>query len=324
MNQVLLVNPPPGIQCSPGATSFSVRARLVATGVVVPPRIAPILLSTLTGPENLSFVMNPNPPATSSSARGWYGVLWAVCALLMLTFSEEGNAFLARSGLRRARPPGPSQERAPVLLIIPALLVLAWATAALLGLQNDFEWVEEASAHVWDLRHSVRGKVASFTPETVASIDGREERDQGDSTYHIRFAFRSGDTRVMNTRSPTAFSELKKLAAAMELPRGQMHLKPVGEAAWTNGDFTLKAVTGTYEAANGHVLELRLDTSGRLTGTESHLDSAGTTLSHPLRAVKVTEDGSIEYRTGIFTTSAGNFAEGGLVVGGTRFKKSGK
>ena len=307
-----------------GGSGFSVRARLVATAVVLPPRVAPLLLSALAGPGDFSFVLNPSAPATSSSAWGWYGLLWAVCALLMLLFSEKGNALLAGAGLQQASAPGTRYERAPVLLIIPALLVLAWATNGLLGLKNEFEWVEAANAGAWDLKHSVRGTVATFTADTVASIDGREEGHTDKPTYHIRFALKSGDARVMSTRSPSAFGEMKKLAATMELPPGRMQLKSVSGEAWTNGRFTVKARTGTYEAANGNLVELRLDQSGRLTGTESVLGSGGERHTRPLRAVKVTEDGGIEYRTGIFTSSVGKFEEDGLVIGGTKFRKCGE
>jgi hypothetical protein len=129
-----------------GGSGFPVHARLVAAAVVLPPRIAPLLLSALAGPGDFSFVLNPSPPATSSSAWGWYGLLWAVCALLMLMFSEKGNALLAGAGIQQPSAPVTRHERAPVLLIIPALLVLAWATNALLGLKNEFEWVEAANA----------------------------------------------------------------------------------------------------------------------------------------------------------------------------------
>ena len=110
----------------------------------------------------------------------------------------------------------------------------------------------------------------------------------------------------------------------MELPPGRMQLKPASGEAWTNGPFTVKGRTGTYEAANGNVVELRLDQSGRLTGTESVSGSGGERITRPLRAVKVTEDGGLEYRTGIFTSSAGHFEEDGLVLDGTIFRKSGK
>jgi hypothetical protein len=304
-----------------GGTSFSVRARLVATAVVLPPRIAPLLLSALAGPGDFSFVLNPSAPATSSSAWGWYGLLWAVYAALMLMFSEKGNALLAGAGLQEASPPGTRYEHAPILLIIPALLVLAWATNAVLGLQNEFEWVQAAKAGAWDLKHSVRGTVATFTAETVASIDGREEGHKDKPTYHIRFALKRGDARVMSTRSPSAFGEMKKLAATMDLPPGRLQLKSASGEAWTNGRFTVKARTGTYEAANGNLVELRLDQSGRLTGTESFLGSGGERLTRSLRAVKVTEDGGIEYRTGIFTSAAGHFEDEGLVIGGTMFRR---
>jgi hypothetical protein len=319
-------------------SGFSLHVRLAATAVVLPPRILPLLLSALAGPGDFSFVLNPHPPATSSSAWGWYGLLWAFCAVLLLIFTEKGAALLASAGLRRARsaPGGDSvrRERASILLVIPAALVLAWATKAVLGLNNEFEWVEAAPAGAWELKHSVRGTVATFTAETVAFIEGREEGHPDTPSYRIRFAFKNGNARVMSTRSLSAYGEMKQLAATMALPPGRMQLKSAAGEAWTNGraGFTLKEYAGTYEAANGNFVELRLDQNGRLIGTESVLGSGGERLTRALWSVKITEDGGIEYRTDMFAGSVRNFAvsyglsrgefdKDGLTMDGTRFSK---
>jgi len=70
-------------------------------------------------------------------------------------------------------------------------------------------------------------------------------------------------------------------------------------------------------------LELRLDPHGRLAGTETLIGTGGEKRDRPLRALKVTEDGAIEYRTGFFGSPSGNFEEGGLVINGTTFKRAG-
>lgn len=307
-----------------GGSTFPASARLVATALVVPPRIAPLVLSALASPGDLSFVLDLSPPATSSSAWGWYGLLWAICGLVVLLSSRQSNDLLAGAGLRNASPPGLRREGSPFLPMIPALLVLAWATSVLLGSKNQFEWVEAANAGAWDLRHSVKGTVTTFTAGTVASIDGREERDKDKATYHIRFALKGGGAWAMSTRSPSAFGEMKKLAATMELPSGRMLLKFASGGTWTNGHFTLKSRTGTYEAANGNLVELRLDQSGRLSGAETVVGRDGKRLTRSLRAVKVSEEGGIEYRTGAFSRSYGNFEEDGLMLEGTKFSKAGK
>lgn len=301
-----------------GGATFPAAARLAATAVLLPPRIAPLLIAALAGPGEFSFVLDPRAPAMSSSAWGWYGLLWAVFAVLLLMFSERGSALLAGAGLGKAAAPGTRHEHAPVLLIVPGLLVLGWATNALLGLKNDFEWVEPANAGSWQLKHSVRGRVASFTAPGVASIEGREEGSREKPVYHIRFALQDG-TRALATRSLSAFGELRKLAATAELAPGRMRLRYGEGTVWTNGAFSLKDRIGRYEAAGGGFVDLRLDAAGRLAGTAS---MTGGTAARAMRAIKVTEEGGIEYRTGIFGSTAGNFEGERLVIGGVEFRKS--
>jgi hypothetical protein len=247
--------------------------------------------------------------------------LLAVCSLLLLLFSRRGAAFLAEIGLRKPAT-GSTLERAPILYFAGALLVLALAAIAVLGSKNDFEWVEP-SGSAWALKHTVRGTVARFSADAIASIEGREEAIEGEVAYRIRFAFRNGQERTVSTSSPSAFREMKQLAAALELPAGRMRLTPASGEAWTNGGFTLKSCTGRYTAASGDVIELRLDPAGRLTGIESSSGGSGGK-ARQLRAVKVAEDGSLEYRTGFLSSGAGRFEAGALVIGGTTFTKNGE
>lgn len=234
-----------------GGGGLSARARLAATAAVLPPGIAPLLFWWPAGPGDLSFVLERSAPAASGSAWGWFGLLWAACAFLLLIFTEQGQAWLAAAGVpaigRRRRDDSVIHESKAALLILPAVLALAWGGNAVLGLSSDFEWVEAARNGAWELKHSARGTVAAFTAENVAVIEGREEAER----FRVRFAFRNGDARAMITRSPAAHLELRQLAATMELPAGTNALKSIGGEIWTNAGFNLKGCTGTYEAGNG-------------------------------------------------------------------------
>jgi hypothetical protein len=313
-----------------GRSAFPVNWRLAVIAVVLPPRILPILFSALAGPGEFSFVLDPNAPATSSASWGWFGLLLAVSAALALAGTAAGRESLAIAGIRWRTPmPGVDGLRTRNRWALPGLaaaVLIAWGIGAVLGLGNQFEWIEAGRGGAWELKHTVRRTVATFTPDSVALIECRA----GEEESAIRVVLRTGASYRMRTRAPSAWGELKKLAAAMELPPRRMHVVFPGGGVWTNGDFSLKLRTGAYETAGGRRIELRLE-NGRLAGTETLAGSAGK-LERALRAVKVTEDGTIEYRTEMFSGPWSNFAVGfgfsqgrfdgeRLVIDGARFRK---
>jgi hypothetical protein len=109
------------------------------------------------------------------------------------------------------------------LFKVAGLVLLALAVMMLLGLTDDFPRIDHLANGRWALKHAVRGAVATFTRDELASIEAVESRT--------------------STRDP-----------AIGLPPGKVHIRRPYGRNWTNGasGITLKDCVGTYQYVNQH------------------------------------------------------------------------
>jgi hypothetical protein len=181
----------------------------------------------------------------------------------------------------------------PLLLLAAGVAGAAWTARSMIGGSGSFEWIEAGESGPWRLVHTVRGTVAAFNADSVRAVEAYGMY----SDFRVSFVLGDGRTFAVSTSSTRAPRELQRFAATSGLPPGRARLTGDGGVRWTNGSdgFSPAACAGIYRTsppAPPAAVELRW-AAGRLTGT---LKDAGGV--RPLRAVKVTEDGDIEYTLG--------------------------
>jgi hypothetical protein len=196
-------------------------------------------------------------------------------------------------------PDQPTSSGTPLLKLVGVVLI-GLAVAMLLGLSDDFQRIQDAGSGRWALKHAVRGDVATFTRDELASIEAIDRRTRGSASYSVRVKLKNGRTYSASTRSVEAFQDLRKFAATADLRPGTVRIRRRNAGDWTNGasGFTLNNCVGTYE----HVDERGGERStfefwmqnGRLAGKETTVDGPGRHVQ-TLRDIKISDTGEMEF-----------------------------
>jgi hypothetical protein len=320
---------------------FQPKVKWILATLALAPKILFLGVQSLSASPALSFTIEPRTLATSSALWSW-SILLAVSGLLILYVPRQLR------GVPEAPVPDAAMQSTSSgtrLLKLSGLVLIAPAVTMLLGLTDDFQRIEDAGNGRWALKHAVRGAIATFTRDELASIEAIERRTRGSSSYSVRVKLINGRTYSASTKSAAAFEDLRKFATTADLRPGSVRIhRPYGHE-WTNGasGFTLKDCIGTYE----YVDERRGERStfefwfqnDRLAGKETILDGQGRHIQM-LRDIKLGDTGEVEFEESPYATAqeqskstisfslrwsaqgeSGRFTKDGLEIGLKKYRK---
>ena len=314
---------------------FQPRVKWILASVALGPKILFLGVQSLSAPLGLSFTIEPRTLATSSALWSW--------SILMAGF----GSFLLYVPLKSRRAPdtplGPTSSGTPLLKVL-GLVLIVLAIIMLLGLSDDFQRIQDAGNGRWALKHAVRGAVATFTRDELASIEAIARRTRGSASYSVRVGLKDGRTFSASTRSVAAFQDLRKFATTAGLRPGTVRIRRLHGGDWTNGasGFTLHDCIGTYEYVDERrgersTVELWLE-NGRLAGKETVLDGQRRYVQ-TLRDIKISDTGEMEFQESPYAASesskstvsfslrwsaqgeSGRFTKDGLEIGLKKYRK---
>jgi hypothetical protein len=315
---------------------FPRKVKWILAAVALAPKILFLGVRLLSAPQGISFPMEPRTLATSSSLWAWSIALAAFGVYLLC--------------LPRSAPAAPNAPALPAGLRtglkVAGLVPIALAAAMLLGLRDDFQRIDDAGNGRWALKHAVRGAVATFTRDELASIEAVENRSsRSGSGYFVHVKLTDGRTFSAATTSAAAFQELRKFATTADLQPGKARIRPAYGSGWTNGTsgITLKDCIGSYEYVDERLGERSTFEfwvqSGRLGGRETALDG-GRRYVHSLRNIVISDTGEAEFQKNTYAEvsepskstislslrwspqgESGRFTKEGLEIGLKKYRK---
>jgi hypothetical protein len=324
---------------------FQPRVKWILAGVALAPKILFLGARMLGASHALSFTIEPSTLATSS-ARWSLSILLVGIGSLMIYVPLK-----LRGAADASAPPTPdaiaeqASSGSPVFKAA-GLALIALAIAMLLGLTDDFQRIEDAGNGRWALKHAVRGAVATFTRDELASIEGiRTRRSRGSSSYSVRVKLKDGRAFSASTASSAAFQDLRRFAVTADLRPGTVTTRQSYGGDWANGasGFTLSDCVGTYEYADERLGERSTFEfwiqNGRLGGKETSLIGQGRHVQ-TLRDIKISDTGEFEFTESPYAEvsepakstmsfsfgwsaqgQTGRFTKDGLEIGPKRYRK---
>jgi hypothetical protein len=316
--------------------AFPARIKWILAAIALAPKILFLGVQSLRPPAELTFTIEPWTLATSSALWSWSTLLAGFGSVLVRSSGESPGAPEALVQ--------PTSSGSP-LLKAAGLALIAAAGWMLLGLGDDFQGIQAAGDGRWVLQHAVRGAVATFTRDEVASIEALDRRTRGSASFPVRIALTNGRTFSASTRSNTALEGLRKFAATADLRPGTARLRSSYHGDWTNGGSGLKLrdCMGTYEFVDERLGERSTieiwPEKGRLAGKETILDRQGGHV-RVLRGIKISDTGEMEFHGGFYALAqgqsksavsfsmrwdadaeSGKFTKDGLEIGSKKFRK---
>jgi hypothetical protein len=315
--------------------AFPPRVKWILAAIALAPKILFVGVRSLSAPQGLSFTIEPRTLAASPALWSWSVLLAA------------SGIFLMCAPLAQRRPidapvqPGSSGRG---LIKAAGLIPIAIAALILSGLTDSFQRIEDAGGGRWALKHAVRGTVATFRRDDLASVEGAESRTRSGASYSVRVALKDGETFSASTTSADPFPELRRFATTAGLRPGTVRIRPRRGSEWTNGasGLTLNDCIGAYEYVDPRTgerstFEFWLQ-DGRLAGKETVVEGQRR-LVRTLKDIKLSDTGDFEFQESNYAGAeskgstisislrwsaqgeTGRFTNGGLEVGLKKYRK---
>ena len=316
---------------------FPPKVKWILAAVALAPKILFLGVRALSPPPALSFTIEPQTLATSSALWSW--------TILMAGF----GSFLIYVPLKmRGAPNAPVQPASSgtPLLKLAGLVIIALAFVMLLGLSDGFQRIEDAGNGRWALKHAVRGAVATFSPDELASLEATGTRGRrGPTRYSVRAKLTDGRTFSASTTSMGSLQDLRRFAVTAGLRSGTVRIRSPRAPDWTNGAwrFALSEFVGAYEHVDERLgerstFEFWLQ-NGRLAGKETIVGKQGRHVQ-TLRDIKISDTGEFEFQQSPYAEGSepskstyqfslrwstdgqtGRFTKDGLEIGPTKYRK---